>query len=458
MRRKYDIQFDVSELWLDEEHQIRLIPHNYCSNKAKTPITSRTSRTMSNSMRARSSRLLAQVVRSSQQTATTTRTVGTATVAKQVGFEGGRHWSNSISFASPEADYTATRRSMATISTQGGIQGDIDQSSWSHSLSFASPESDFTSPETNLYPQDTRAYADADADAKVQDVLPNAAIEEIWSQNMSFASPESDFTAPNLNREEATNGESWSQNMSFTSPESDFTSPSLKDDFINHIEKDESHRSNMAYSLPYSSDDSDFTNPAFMDLLDDRMKEQILKTHPLQQTSLSEKVNRRDLGPLESERHFDSAVAEEVTAAPQSDYHIFHEAPLPHNLLEATLPNDTRAVVITEAQMPFRIISVNDSWEKLCGYTQNQCRGMSLECIQGPETNQSAVASLMAHLLKGEEAGTLLTNYSKDGRKFHNRLRVGPLKNDSGMITHFVGVLKEVNEHGESFDGSMMHA
>jgi len=40
-----------------------------------------------------------------------------------------------------------------------------------------------------------------------------------------------------------------------------------------------------------------------------------------------------------------------------------------------------------------------------------------------------------------------LTNYTKEGREFRNRIRVGPLYDASGEhITHFVGVLEELKE------------
>jgi PAS domain S-box-containing protein len=260
----------------------------------------------------------------------------------------------------------------------------------------------------------------------------------------------------------------WFHSISFTSPEADFTfqAPTPVEDvetlknrkaFIDHIQKEEEHRNDFAYSLSHASIANDFDNPFFIDLLDDRMKSQLDNTRLLHQTStLSEHVNPRELSPCTSDHDGDAPVEEE-RESPLFDRHIFHEEPLPHNLQEASLPEDSRAIVITEAAMPFRIISVNHSWENLCGYSQNEVNGRTLECLQGEETNKFAVTALMAQMLKGEEAGTLLTNYTKEGRKFHNRLRVRPLRNNDGKITHFAGVLKEVNEIGEHFDGSMMH-
>ena len=119
---------------------------------------------------------------------------------------------------------------------------------------------------------------------------------------------------------------------------------------------------------------------------------------------------------------------------------------LPNNLVDASLSSDTRAIVITKARMPFQIVSVNSSWEQLCGYSQHECKGKTLDCIQGERTNKAAVTAVVKKVLRqGIESITVLKNYSKDGREFQNRLRIGPLKDHIGKVTHFVGVLEEVN-------------
>ena len=66
--------------------------------------------------------------------------------------------------------------------------------------------------------------------------------------------------------------------------------------------------------------------------------------------------------------------------------------------------------------------------------------------LQGPATDRLAVSALMAQLLRHEEAGTVLTNYRKGGEEFRNRLRVSPLGNERGEVSHFVGVLGEAGE------------
>lgn len=117
---------------------------------------------------------------------------------------------------------------------------------------------------------------------------------------------------------------------------------------------------------------------------------------------------------------------------------------IPQNLSDAFI--DRRAIVVTEPTHPFRIVAVNPQWEELCGYTQKESKGETLaRLIQGPKTNIAAVKSVVHKASLFGASSAVICNYSKDGREFRNRLQVGPLKDHTGKITHFVGVLEEVN-------------
>lgn len=81
-----------------------------------------------------------------------------------------------------------------------------------------------------------------------------------------------------------------------------------------------------------------------------------------------------------------------------------------------------------------------------CGYSFLESRGKSLgSLLKGEETDALAATNLISKLLQGEkDVGTTLVNYNKDGRRFTNRVRVGPIYDEDHNVTHFVGVLQEV--------------
>lgn len=117
--------------------------------------------------------------------------------------------------------------------------------------------------------------------------------------------------------------------------------------------------------------------------------------------------------------------------------------PLPRTFEDALRPT-RRALVVTEANAPYRVVNVNNAWVDLCGYSYVESKGKTLgNLLQGPKTDASATTAMMHQLLHGEEVGITLINYTKDGREFRNRLRAGPLL-EGDRVTHFVGVLQEV--------------
>jgi len=122
---------------------------------------------------------------------------------------------------------------------------------------------------------------------------------------------------------------------------------------------------------------------------------------------------------------------------------MFDDEPLPKSFEEA-IRQPNRAIVVTEPEAPFRVFDVSKCWEDLCGYDYIESKDKTLgSLLGGPETDAASATGLIAQLLRGEEAGATLTNYTKSGRPFRNRVRVGPLKKD-GKVEFFVGVLQEI--------------
>jgi PAS domain-containing protein len=167
---------------------------------------------------------------------------------------------------------------------------------------------------------------------------------------------------------------------------------------------------------------------------------------------------------------------------------IIDHRPLPNRWDDAVMCQNSRAIVITEPTRPFRIVHVNAAWEQLCGYTRKEAYGQSLGyLLHGHDTDRPHITSMLHPLLQLQlpimddtmtgnssvvvESGTVVTNYTKTGRRFRNRVRIGPLfRNDDDDYhtpptttttatatsfaphhqyrrpTHFVGVLQEIHD------------
>jgi PAS domain S-box-containing protein len=230
-----------------------------------------------------------------------------------------------------------------------------------------------------------------------------------------FATALSDTMCPSeFEQKDIKSNNDWeySKTFSFASPESDFTACSSHE----YWEEDE-YQSSMAYSLAYASPESDFSSLP----LSDEMRIQL----------------RNSKNALKRQEE---------------------EVKLPTSYIKYLEEVNPEPLVVTEASAPFRIVDVNGPWEKLCGFSLEECQGDTLSIIQGPETDRATLTMMLSRVLDGSEdkVGAEVINYDRDRRAFRNRLTMGPLKDDKGNVTHFVGMLQELSLHSEDVHTTAM--
>mmetsp|Transcript_25696 Transcript_25696/g.28787 ORF Transcript_25696/g.28787 Transcript_25696/m.28787 type:complete len:365 (-) Transcript_25696:29-1123(-) len=199
----------------------------------------------------------------------------------------------------------------------------------------------------------------------------------------------------------------------------------------------------MAYSLSFASsiNEGSVKFPSLTRPLNDREIEQLRNS----QDQLISSPSRSDGSAIKGLSYRPAAYPQQRQRQQHKQNRQHH--PLPQTYSDALRPS-SEAIVITESTMPFKICDVNGPWEDLCGYSFAESKGKSLgTLLSGKETDRCSVTTLIHQLfVNGEEATTVLTNYTKKGAKFRNRLRVGPIYDeDTGNVSHFVGVLKKVS-------------
>jgi diguanylate cyclase (GGDEF)-like protein/PAS domain S-box-containing protein len=114
-------------------------------------------------------------------------------------------------------------------------------------------------------------------------------------------------------------------------------------------------------------------------------------------------------------------------------------------LLQQALEASGDGFVITDAREPDNpIIYVNPAFERMTGYPPDEVLGRNCRFLQGDDTRQEALEELRAALREGRACRVTLRNYRKDGRLFWNELGISPVRDESGELTHFIGVQKDV--------------
>jgi len=232
-----------------------------------------------------------------------------------------------------------------------------------------------------------------------------------------------------------------------------------KEKFLEHFQRESSFREDLVYSLSFAGNslESDLESDNTVPLIDDHMKRLLRNSYKALTPPYdcdAQKLRSRlppqfNLGNLEALDNV--SIKRNLPPLQQDDEEIIaenyaHPIPIGMNQISVSkLDQDSRAIVVTDTKNPYRIVAVNTAWENLCGYTREECKGRSVGgLLQGPETDTDNVMALLSKLLAGEEADAMLTNYTKNGRKFQNKIKVGPVKDDMGKTVNFVGVLQEV--------------
>lgn len=107
----------------------------------------------------------------------------------------------------------------------------------------------------------------------------------------------------------------------------------------------------------------------------------------------------------------------------------------------------SNGIVITDAlQKDHPIIYANIAFEILSGYSQEEILNQNCRFLQAHDKDQKSIKKIGAALKKGKSSHAVLRNYRKDGSMFWNELKITPIKNNLGVITHYVGIQNDITE------------
>lgn len=103
------------------------------------------------------------------------------------------------------------------------------------------------------------------------------------------------------------------------------------------------------------------------------------------------------------------------------------------------------SVVLVDAQAPdYPIVWVNAAFEATCGYTLDEVRGINCRFLHRSDRDQPGLQAIREGLREGKACTAVLRNYRKDGTLFWNELKITPLRDESGTVTHYMGVQNDV--------------
>ena len=107
----------------------------------------------------------------------------------------------------------------------------------------------------------------------------------------------------------------------------------------------------------------------------------------------------------------------------------------------------TNGILIADAEQPdVPIVFANRAFEGMTGYAVSEALGRNCRFLQGADTSEEDRRTLREAIAGKTECHVTILNYRKDGTSFWNDLRVAPVEDESGHVSHFVGVQTDVSD------------
>jgi PAS domain S-box-containing protein len=107
------------------------------------------------------------------------------------------------------------------------------------------------------------------------------------------------------------------------------------------------------------------------------------------------------------------------------------------------------AVVITNAHG--YIEWTNEGFTRITGYTFQEVVGRKPGTfLQGPETDPDTILFMRDHLSRGESFRTEIFNYGKGNRRYWLALEVQPIRDEAGVLTHFMAVESDITQRRQN--------
>ena len=124
--------------------------------------------------------------------------------------------------------------------------------------------------------------------------------------------------------------------------------------------------------------------------------------------------------------------------------------PISLHLLKKAIDTANDGLVIAEQEGDDTILLyVNEAFERLTGYTEEDILYQDCRFLQGEDREQEARKPIRAAIEASRPCRVRLRNYHKDGSPFWNELSITPVVNEEDGVTYYIGVQKDVSREVE---------
>ncbi len=102
-------------------------------------------------------------------------------------------------------------------------------------------------------------------------------------------------------------------------------------------------------------------------------------------------------------------------------------------------------IFIIDALKPdFPVTYVNQAFQTMSGYVKHEILGRNYFLLYGDGADQRVVAEIKDTITQGKPFHGEMLNFQKDGMKYWNLLRIAPVRDTKGLVTHFMGIQTDI--------------
>ena len=104
-------------------------------------------------------------------------------------------------------------------------------------------------------------------------------------------------------------------------------------------------------------------------------------------------------------------------------------------------------IFITDAGQPGNpMVYANPAFKQITGYDIAEALEHNLTFLHGEDHDQPGLDIIRSAIRQQKMGHAVIRNFRKDGSLFWNELAIAPIKNDSGEVTHFVGIMDDITD------------
>jgi len=122
----------------------------------------------------------------------------------------------------------------------------------------------------------------------------------------------------------------------------------------------------------------------------------------------------------------------------------FSEFEAQYNLLSSAVQETDDSIVITDAKGS--IIYVNSGFERKTGYSREDALGQTPRMLKSGHHDEAFYQALWGQISSGQHFRGSIRNKKKNGDLYWSEQTITPIKNESGEITNYVSVLKDITD------------